>query len=56
MAELGNCEPFSHENKFFSLQQVNKIGEAYTEKHVGHREFRAPEVLYLIAPKIASSS
>jgi len=25
---------------------VNKKGEAYTEKPIGHREFRAPEVLW----------
>jgi len=44
MAEFGICEPYPPEN-FFSLQQTNKIGEAYTENYIGHKECRAPEVL-----------
>ena len=27
------------------MQQANKTGEAYTEKYIGHRDCRGPEVL-----------
>lgn len=42
MAELADQFSFS---SGCVPQQVNKTGEAYTEKLIGHRGYRDPEVL-----------